>query len=75
MLSPELLISPEDWGRTPAAVQELVLSLWNQTQQLQGKVLELEAKVSELEERLGQHSQNSSRPPVELIGVVLLDTR
>lgn len=55
-MSPELLISPEDWACTPVAVQELVLSLWNQTQQLQGKVLELE-------ERLGQHSQNSSRPP------------
>ncbi len=53
---PELPVSSEDWARTPAAVQAVVLMLW-------GEVQPLRAKVAELEERLGKNSQNSSRPP------------
>jgi len=62
-LPPELPISPEDWARTPAAVQAVVLMLWVEVQLLRAKVVRLEARVTTLEERLGQNSQNSSRPP------------
>ena len=55
-MPPELLISPEDWARTPKAVQMLVITLWEQGQALH-------AEVSALREQLGQTSQNSSRPP------------
>ena len=60
---PELPISSEDWARTPAAVQAVVLMLWEEVQMLRAKVATLEARVVTLEERLGQNSQNSSRPP------------
>ena len=53
---PELPIPPQDWARTPATVQAVVVMLW-------GEVQVLRAKVAELEERLGKNSQNSSRPP------------
>jgi hypothetical protein len=62
-LPPELPISPEDWERTPAAVQAVVLMLWEEVRLLRAKVATLEARVATLEERLGQNSQNSSRPP------------
>lgn len=62
-LPPELPISPEDWARTPAAVQAVVLMLWEEVRLLRAKVATLEARVATLEERLGQNSQNSSRPP------------
>ena len=55
-LPPELPISFEDWARTPPAVQAVVLTLWEEVQILR-------ARVAALEERLGQNSQNSSRPP------------
>lgn len=55
-LPPELPISTEDWARTPPAVQAVVLTLWEEVQILR-------ARVAALEERLGQNSQNSSRPP------------
>jgi transposase len=62
-LPPELPISPEDWAHTPAAVQAVVLMLGEEVQMLRAKVARLEAQVALLEERLGQNSQNSSRPP------------
>lgn len=62
-LPPELPISPEDWARTPAAVQAVVVMLWEEVRLLRAKVATLEARVAWLEERLGQNSQNSSRPP------------
>lgn len=55
-LPPGLPISSEDWARTPPAVQAVVLTLWEEVQILR-------ARVAALEERLGQNSQNSSRPP------------
>ena len=55
-MPPELPISPEDWARTPPAVQALVITLWEQVKALQ-------AEVGELREQLGQTSRNSSRPP------------
>lgn len=55
-LPPELPISSEDWARTPPAVQAVVLTLFEE-------VRILRARVAALEERLGQNSQNSSRPP------------
>ena len=55
-MSPDHLISPEDWARTPPAVQAVLLTLWKEVQVLR-------TKVRELEERLDQSSQNSSRPP------------
>ncbi len=62
-LPSELPISSEDWARTPPAVQAVVLMLWEEVQLLRAKVATLEAHVATLEERLGQNSQNSSRPP------------
>ena len=55
-LPPGLSISSDDWARTPSAVQAVVLALWEEVQILR-------ARVAALEERLGQNSQNSSRPP------------
>lgn len=55
-MPPDLPLCPEDWGRTPPAVQALVVALWEE-------VHTLRVKVGALEEQVGQHSQNSSRPP------------
>ena len=49
-------ISAEDWGATPIAVRQLVLTLL-------GAVEHLQHRVAELEERLNQNSRNSSQPP------------
>ena len=49
-------ISEEDWKQTPPAVRALVL----QQYELIGQLIN---RVEELEARLGQNSQNSSRPP------------
>jgi len=49
-------ISEEDWKQTPPAVRALVL----QQYELIGQLIK---RVEELEARLGQNSQNSSRPP------------
>jgi transposase len=46
----------EIWGTLSASVQEYIQALQVQVQQLEGQVKELKA-------RLGQNSQNSSRPP------------
>jgi len=62
-LPPGLPISSEDWARTPPAVQAVVLMLWEEVQLLRAEVATLKARVAMLEERLGQNSQNSSRPP------------
>ena len=60
---PELPISSEDWGNTPSAVQAFVLTLWERVQALEAEVQRLQSEVVVLRERLGQTSQNSSRPP------------
>ena len=52
----DLPISEEDWNQTPAAVQALLLVLWQQ-------VTELRAEVAHLREQVGRNSQNSSQPP------------
>jgi len=62
-LSPELPITPEDWGRTPLTVQAVVVTLWRQNQALQAQVGVLQAEVERLRERVNQTSQNSSMPP------------
>jgi transposase len=55
-LPKDLPISEEDWKQTPLAVRALILQQRESIQQLTKRVEELEA-------RLGQNSQNSSRPP------------
>jgi transposase len=62
-LPPELPITEDDWNHTPAVVQAVVIALWHQVQALQAQVAALQAQVTQLQERLGQNSQNSSRPP------------
>ncbi len=52
----DLPISEEEWNQTPSAVRALVL----QQHELIAKLIK---RVEELEARLGQNSQNSSRPP------------
>jgi transposase len=70
-------VSEEEWNQTPASVREAVI--WQQQlldaleqrgrlhdgqlRSLQGKVAELEQELAAAKERLGQNSQNSSRPP------------
>ncbi|MBD3251282.1 IS66 family transposase [Candidatus Uhrbacteria bacterium] len=49
-------ITEEEWAQTPAAVQELVLSLIVRVQ-------ELEAEVAKLREQVNRNSHNSSNPP------------
>jgi len=55
-MPPDLPLSSEDWERTLPAVQALLVALWEE-------VCMLRVKVRELGEQVGQHSQNSSRPP------------
>ena len=55
-MPPDLPTSEEDWNQTPAAVQALLLTLWQQ-------VTELRAEVAQLREQIGRNSQNSSQPP------------
>jgi transposase len=52
----DLPVSEEDWNQTPAPVQALLLTLWQQ-------VAELRAEVAKLREQVGRNSQNSSQPP------------
>ena len=51
-----LILHEEDWARTPASVQAVVL-------QQQEIIEQLVKRVEELEAKLGQNSQNSNRPP------------
>ena len=60
---PELPITEEDWKQTPSTVQAVVIALWQQVNVLQAQVEALQAEVERLRERLGQNSQNSSKPP------------
>jgi transposase len=55
---PEALaaIRPTDWDRTPPSVRQFIARLLTDLTTLQERVTQLEAQV-------GQHSQNSSRPP------------
>ena len=52
----ELPISEEDWKETPPSVRALIL-------QQREFIRQLIQRVEELEAKLGQNSQNSSRPP------------
>ena len=54
--TPKAPLPPELWDTLPKGVQELVLAM-------QARIEQLEVQVQELEARLGQNSQNSSRPP------------
>jgi transposase len=56
-------IPPEDWAKTPETVRLAVHALLNIVQAQSAELKELKARVRELEARLGQNSQNSSRPP------------
>jgi len=52
----QIAISGEDWAQTPAAVQELVLSLIAHVQALQ-------AEIAKFREEVNRNSRNSSQPP------------
>lgn len=56
-------IPPEDWAKTPESVRLAVHALLNIVQAQSAELKELKARVRELEAKLGQHSQNSSKPP------------
>jgi transposase len=65
-----LPISPQDWERTPPAVQVLVIALWQQRQALKEQVTALEARIAALQaeierlrEQVHKNSRNSSKPP------------
>jgi transposase len=53
---PSLVVPHEDWEQTPASVRALV----SRQQEI---IAQLVKRVEELEAKLGQNSQNSSRPP------------
>ena len=55
-MPPELPISPEDWEKTPASVQVVIVMLWQE-------IPTLKEQVEKLQERLNKNSQNSSKPP------------
>jgi transposase len=56
---PELGISAEEWAKTPASVQAVVLTLYPLIQ----RVKELETEVAQLREQVKRNSGNSSQPP------------
>ena len=56
MNSEQMPFSAEEWGQTPVAVQEFVLSLVVHLQAL-------ETEVADLREQLNRNSRNSSQPP------------
>jgi transposase len=53
---PELPITPEDWEKTPASVQGVIVMLWQE-------IPKLKEQVEKLQERVNKNSQNSSKPP------------
>lgn len=53
---PNFALPQAIWGQLPQQVQELFVAM-------QAHIDKIEAQVRELEARLGQNSQNSSRPP------------
>ncbi len=60
---PGLPVTAEDWEKTPPAVQAVVVSLWQQVQDLRAQVAALQAEVAKLREQVGRNSRNSSKPP------------
>jgi transposase len=69
-LPPGLSIPPEDWDRTPASVQVVLITLWHENQALKQQVAALEeqvaalqAEVERLREQVNKNSRNSSKPP------------
>jgi len=49
-------VAPSDWAATPVSIQQLVEHLVAENETLK-------TRLSQIEERLGQNSQNSSKPP------------
>jgi len=56
-------IAPEDWAATPLAVQHFLLASLTVVTLQQQQIVQLSTRVADLEARVGQHSQNSSKPP------------
>lgn len=56
-------IPPKDWAKTPESVRLAVHALLTIVQAQSAELKELKARVRELEARVGQNSQNSSKPP------------
>lgn len=66
----EMSILAEEWEKTPATVQAVVILLWEENRalkgqmvQLQNQVEKLQTEVEKLHERVNKNSQNSSKPP------------
>ena len=55
-LPPGLPIIAEDWEKTPASVQGVIVMFWEDNQKLK-------EQVEKLQERVNKNSQNSSKPP------------
>jgi len=53
---PEVPITPEDWEKTPASVQAVIVKFWQDIQTLK-------EQVDKLQERVNKNSRNSSKPP------------
>src|SRR6266536_2555545 len=59
----QLGITEEDWTHTPASVRAALMFHLQENQRLENRCATYELEVAELRERLGQNSQNSSKPP------------
>lgn len=62
---PELMaaISPEDWGKVPQSVLELIHELVKRMDKLEREMLELRTENELLKEQIARTSANSSQPP------------
>lgn len=56
-------IPTEDWAHTPPTVQQVVGSLLTIIQEQRTQLAALQAQVRDLQAKVGQTSQNSSKPP------------
>lgn len=56
-------IPREDWAKTPESARLAVHALLDIVRAQSAELKELKARVRELEARIGQNSQNSSKPP------------
>jgi len=69
-LPPGMPITPEEWEKTPTAVQAVVILLWQENEMLKEQVAKLQnqaekmqAELDKLHEQVNKNSQNSSKPP------------
>ena len=58
-----LPVPEEDFNKTPAAVQALVLAQWEEILALREQISALREQIGVLTEQVSKNSKNSSHPP------------